>query len=435
MGMEAIAAALAALLAGAAALTGWLLWDRRRLGERAAEAQRRAGEAESEAGRLAERLASQEQLAREREQSLVREREALEARFAQLNEHTRGVFEQVAGETLDRSTRRFLELATQSLGAQRKEGEAALEQRKRAVEELVGPIDRTLRETRERLTKLDERITESRDASRAVHEEASKLVRALSRPDVRGKYGEIQLRRVAELAGMTPYCDFSEQHTVRDEDGAALRPDMVVLLPNERRIAVDAKTPTDAYMQAIDAPTPEAAEALLERFASGVWEQVRKLSDKRYWAQFEGSPEFVVMFVPGDQFVDAALARRPELLEKAAEANVILASPSTLIGLLRAVAVGWREHKVAEEAHELFRLGRELHERVQKVFEHAGKLGDSLQRAVHGYNEMVGSIEHRLTPTLRKFEGAGAMGSKPVPQLELIDVAPRELRAGTEDGA
>ena len=435
MGMEAIAAALGALLVGTGAFGGWLLWDRRRLAERAAEAERRAREAESEAERLTERLASQEQVAREREQSLVRERVGVEKRFAQLNEQARGVFEQVAGETLDRSAKRFLELASQSLGAQRKEGEAELDKRKRAVEEMVRPIGETLKETRERLTTLDERITESRAASRAVQEETQKLVRALSRPDVRGRYGEIQLRRVAELAGMTSYCDFSEQHTVRDQEGNMQRPDMVVLLPNERHIAVDAKTPTEAYMQAIDAPTDAEAEALLEKFAAGVAEQVKKLGDKRYWAQFERSPEFVVMFVPGDQFVDAALARRPELLERAAEANVILASPSTLIGLLRAVAVGWREQKLAEDAMALFHLGRELHERAQKVFEYASRLGHNLERAVQGYNAMVGSIDTRLIPTLRRFEDAGASGAKPASQLELIDTAPRELRAGTEDGA
>jgi DNA recombination protein RmuC len=160
---------------------------------------------------------------------------------------------------------------------------------------------------------------------------------------------------------------------------------------------------------------------------------MRKLSDKRYWAQFEGSPEFVVMFVPGDQFVDAALARRPDLIERAAEANVILASPSTLIGLLRAVAVGWREHRLAESAGELFDLGRELHERAQKVFERAARVGDSLQRAVQSYNAMVGSIDARLVPTLRRFEDAGASGAKPVDQLALIDIAPRELQAAQED--
>jgi DNA recombination protein RmuC len=433
MGMEAIAAGLGALLAGALAVAGFLAWDRRRLAAAAEAARVRAQEAEAEASRMAGELRGQEQLAAEREASLVREREALEKRFTELNEHARGQFERMAGETLDKSQQRFLELARQAFARQQSEGQAELDKRRQAVEELVKPIGETLRETRERLTRLDEQVMESREASRAVRTEAEKLVRALSRPDVRGRYGEIQLRRVAELAGMTCYCDFSEQHSVRDEDGQLQRPDMVVKLPNDRLIAVDAKTPTDAYMQAIDAASTEETEALLEKFAAGVADQVRKLGDKRYWAQFEGSPEFVVMFVPGDQFVDAALARRPDLIERAAEANVIMASPSTLIGLLRAVAVGWREHRIAESAEELFGLGRQLHERAQKVFEHASSLGDSLLRAVQGYNAMVGSIDTRLVPTLRRFEEAGASGSQRAEQLALIDVAPRELQAGREE--
>jgi DNA recombination protein RmuC len=433
MGMEAIAAGLGALLIGAAAVIAWLISDRRRLAASIEQATRQAHDHEAEAARLAERLASQEQLAAEREASLVRERQALERHFAEINEQARGLFEQVAGQTLDRSQQRFLEFARQAFARQQAEGQAELDKRRRAVEELVRPIGETLSETRDRLTRLQEQTSATRQASETLREEASKLVRALSRPDVRGRYGEIQLRRVAELAGMTCYCDFSEQHSLRDGDGQLQRPDMVVKLPNSRLIAVDAKCPTDAYMQAIDAATPQEADALLEKFAAAVADQMRKLSDKRYWAQFEGSPEFVVMFVPGDQFVDAALARRPDLIERAAEANVILASPSTLIGLLRAVAVGWREHRLAESAGELFDLGRELHERAQKVFERAARVGDSLQRAVQSYNAMVGSIDARLVPTLRRFEDAGASGAKPVDQLALIDIAPRELQAAQED--
>lgn len=433
MSTEAIAAALGALLVGAVVAVALLARDRRRLAASGEEAGRRAHEAETEASRLAERLAAQERLAAEREASLVREREALEQRFAEMNEHARGQFERVAGETLDKSQQRFLELATQTFARQQSEGQAELDKRRRAVEDLVKPIGETLSETRERLTRLHEQTQASREASDSLRAEASKLVRALSRPDVRGRYGEIQLRRVAELAGMTSYCDFSEQHTVRDDNGQLQRPDMVVKLPNARLIAVDAKCPTDAYMQAMEADTTADTEDLMEKFAAAVVDQMRKLSDKKYWAQFEGSPEFVVMFVPGDQFVDAALARRPDLIERAAEANVILASPSTLIGLLRAVAVGWREHRIAESAEELFGLGRQLHERAVKVFEHASSLGDNLLKAVQGYNKMVGSIDNRLVPTLRRFEEAGASGTKPAEQPTLIDVAPRELQAQAEE--
>ncbi|MCW5775703.1 MAG: DNA recombination protein RmuC, partial [Phycisphaeraceae bacterium] len=201
----------------------------------------------------------------------------------------------------------------------------------------------------------------------------------------------------------------------------------VVNLPNERKIAVDAKTPTDAYMRAVEAATPEEAEAYLERFAGHVEEQVRALSGKRYWAQFDGSPEFVVMFVPGDQFVDAALARRPELLERAAQANVILASPSTLIGLLRAVAVGWREHRLAEEAQRLLELGRELHQRAATAFEHVEGLGAAIRRSAEKYNEFVGSVDRMLLPHLKKFEDAGVKGKKELPALPEVDVRLRGM--------
>jgi DNA recombination protein RmuC len=270
-------------------------------------------------------------------------------------------------------------------------------------------------------------------AGRGLREETNKLTRALSRPEVRGQYGEIQLRRVAELAGMTRYCDFDEQASVRDGEGNLQRPDMVVRLPNERVIAVDAKTNTYAYIEAVNAADDAEREGHLERFARHVQDQAKKLSDKRYWSRFEGSPEFVVMFVPGDHFIDAALSRRPELIEFAAEHGVILASPSTLIGLLRAVAVGWREEKLAAEARGLWELGKELHERAATAFEHAGKLGDSIRQSVERYNRLVGSIDTRLMPTLRKFEDAGAGSAKQLSELGQVEAVPRALETGASD--
>ncbi len=450
--MELIAAVVA-LGAGGAAV--WLWRERGRLAAEAArlrEEARAAGAAREVAERQAAQAAGREEefvrlieslqreisetkvaLARteerltEREASLGRERDALEKKIADLNKQASDVFERLATEALDKSQQRMLERARGMWEAQKKEGEAELDKRKTAVEELVKPIGETLRETRERLTRLDEQVRQAGEASGALREEASKLVRALSRPEVRGRYGEIQLRRVAELAGMTAYCDFAEQASATDEDGRRLRPDMVVLLPNERKIAVDAKTPTDAYMRAVEASTPEEAEACLERFAGHVEEQVRALSGKRYWAQFDGSPEFVVMFVPGDQFVDAALARRPELLERAAQANVILASPSTLIGLLRAVAVGWREHRLAEEAQRLLELGRELHQRAATAFEHVDALGAAIRRSAEKYNDFVGSVDRMLLPHLKKFEDAGVKGKKELPALPEVDVRVRGM--------
>jgi len=307
------------------------------------------------------------------------------------------------------------------------------------VEQLVKPISETLAATRERLESIEraraehfarfyEHMEQIAGASSGLREETARLTKALSRPEIRGQYGEIQLRRVAELAGMTSYCDFCEQASVRDGDGNLLRPDMVVTLPNERVVAVDAKTNTYAYIEAVNARDGAEREACLDRFARHVAEQAKKLADKRYWSAWEGSPEFVVMFVPGDHFIDAALARRPELMEQAAQMGVILASPSTLIGLLRAVAVGWREHRLAEEANELFALGRELHERAAVAFEHVAGLGGALEGAMKKYNQMVGSIDARLTPTLRKFEEAGARSAKPLPELKPVDGMARTMQ-------
>ncbi|MBX3321784.1 MAG: DNA recombination protein RmuC [Phycisphaeraceae bacterium] len=306
---------------------------------------------------------------------------------------------------------------------------------------LVRPIGETLEKTRERLESIERARAESfaalgkhiemvSGASEGLRNETERLTRALSRPEVRGQYGEIQLRRVAELAGMVSYCDFTEQTSSRDGEGNLLRPDMVVRLPNERVIAVDAKTNTYAYLEAVNARDEAEREKHLDRFAGHVQDQTKKLSDKRYWAQFDGAPEFVVMFVPGDHFIDAALARQPDLLETAAQRNVILASPSTLIGLLRAVAVGWREHRLAEEAQALLRLGAELHDRAATTFEHARKLGDSIRQSVDRYNSLVGSIDQRMLPTLRKFEDGGARSPKTLPELSGVEVQPRTLQAG-----
>ena len=196
---------------------------------------------------------------------------------------------------------------------------------------------------------------------------------------------------------------------------------MVVKLPNDRIIAVDAKTNTYAYIEAVNAADDAEREQHLERFARHVHEQAKKLSDKKYWSQFDGSPEFVVMFVPGDHFIDAALSRKPELIDFAAQHGVILASPSTLIGLLRAVAVGWREERLAQEARGLWELGKELHERAAVAFEHAGKLGDSIRQSVERYNRLVGSIDSRLVPTLKKFEDAGAASAKTMPEMKQVE--------------
>ncbi len=353
------------------------------------------------------------------------ERDALEQRFGE-------AFKALTADALKASRAEFIEQARPVFDAARKE-----------QRELVRPITETLAETKQKLGEIETKRTEHfarlnaqieamTGANATLKDETERLTRALSRPEVRGRYGEIQLRRVAELAGMTSYCDFSEQASVRDSEQNLLRPDMIVSLPNDRVIAVDAKTNINAYLEAVNAKDESEREAQLERFARHVAEQAKKLADKKYWAEYDGSPEFTVMFVPGDHFIDAALQRRPDLLEYAAEHRVILASPSTLIGLLRAVHVGWREQSLSEQAAALYELGRELHDRASTAFEHVSKLGESIRQTTERYNRVVGSIDTRLVPTLKRFEEAGAKSAKELAELKPVEAEPRALASGEQ---
>ncbi|MFM9995183.1 MAG: DNA recombination protein RmuC [Phycisphaerales bacterium] len=445
--MDVLVYVFGALVLVAAAAAAWLGVERTRLSTRAAMAERERDAAGAELERLRARAAEDTRVLSAAQTELATHKERLAALERQRTSDLAGLksvydekvaaaervlaegerrlaaaketFSAAAGEALKMSRDDFLALAKKAFEAERATGVAEMEKRRTAVDELIKPMAEALKRTEDKLTGL----SKTSDDLRA---ETIGLVRALSRPEVRGRYGEIQLKRVAELAGMKGYCDFSEQESQRDGDGRVLRPDMIVQLPNERRIVVDAKTNTSAYLEGANARTPEEQAACLERFAGHVADQVVALSKKQYWANDPGAYDFVVMFMPGDQFLDAALARRPDLLERAAELNVIIASPSTLIGLLRAVAVGWREKRIEEQAKELFQLGRELHERAAVAFEHVGKLGESLEQAVKRYNGMVGSVETRLLPTLRKFEESGVKGGKEIPELPEVAVLPRQ---------
>lgn len=360
----------------------------------------------------------------------------------------REAFGSLAAAALKQSNDELLKAAKENWSAERTRLAGEHEKQKLEVQSIVAPISETLKQTDLKLGQMQQQWATDRgtisEQVRAVGEagvtlraETVKLVRALSRPEVRGAWGEWQLKRVAELAGMSAYCDFAEQVTAPRAAGGggsgeegAIRPDMVVRLPNDRVIIVDAKTNTMEYLEAARAETPSEAESHLENFARHVAEQVTALSRKRYWAGFEGAIDFTVMFVPGDQFLDAALARRPGLMEAAAAANVILVTPATLIGLLRAVAIGWREKHLAAEAEELLRLGQQLHDRARVAMEKVADLGGALETAVKRYNEFVGSYKSRLEPTLRRFADAGARGAKDLPEVPEIEVAPRLLAEG-----
>ena len=359
-------------------------------------------------------------------------------------ERMRDSFRSLASETLQQSNTQFLQLAKSTLSAQTSSASEDFERKRAAVDNLVQPIQHVLQRAERQLRMIEKDRSEAYtglkaqvegmlSSSNELRRETNKLSRAMSAPSLRGRYGELQLQRVAELAGMQEYCDFSVQTEVRS-DGRILRPDMVVKLPNGRVLAIDAKTSLDAYMQALGADNDADREIHLDHFAENVLRQVTELSKKSYWKEFPESPEFVVMFVPGDQFIDAALERRPDLIEVSARRNVILASPSTLIGLLRAVHVGWREQKLSKSAHELFDLGHELHDRVAKAMEYADKVGDSIQTSVRRYNQLIGSVEGRLLPTLRKFEQRGVQVGEEVRELKPVDGAVRRPTRATLAG-
>jgi DNA recombination protein RmuC len=374
-----------------------------------------------------EKLAGVEQSRRQIEQALLDARASLQREF-----------EALAGQTLKSASTQFLELAQQKLESRSALEQASHEKRRSEIDSLVKPLAETLKKTDEKLDAIErerlsaysglrQQLEQSASASAALLSETGKLTRALREPHVRGRYGEIQLRRVCELAGMSAYCDFAEQQQTIDSDGNALRPDMVVNLPNKRTIVVDAKTNIQAYIDAINATSQDEAERHLERFARHVSDQATALGRKRYWAEHAGSPEFVVMFIPGDQFIDAALSRRSDLLESAARQNVLLASPSTLIGLLRAVAVGYQEQRLALAAEELRKLGKELLDRMATAIEHAVAVGRGLNSAVESYNRFVGSYQARLEPTLKKFESSGVKGAKDLPETLQIEVRPSAI--------
>ena len=408
------------------------------------------------AHRRADGLAAERDLlvarAEDRELEIARRGEELERRDAEIarrdaeaarreadRDRLSETFEALSARALQRSNEAFLQLAGEHLEAKRAQANADLDQRRAAVDKLVAPLADALKQTREEIGKvaqghagIAQQVRGMLAANQDLRSETGRLTQALRKPNVRGRYGEIQLERVVELAGMRRWCDFGVQSNLRDGDQKLLKPDMVVRLPGGRVIAIDAKTSIDSYLDAVDATDEVRREALLDRYAANVVEQVQKLGRKEYWSQLEAL-EMVVMFVPGDQLIDAALERRPDLVEMAAERNVVMASPSTLIGLLRAVHVGWRERELSDSAEELFRLGRELHERAAIALEHASRIGDAIRATAKRYNEFVGSVDNRLVPTLKRFEERGARSGKTLAELRELDEGARKIQS-LDDG-
>ncbi len=355
----------------------------------------------------------------------------------------KSVFEASAGRALKEASEQFARHAETKLKEVGAQSSNEIEAKRTSIDTLVKEIREKLAGTAVALEKvqtdwagqrasLGEQLRSMGVVNEQLRSETGKLVKALREPQVRGRYGEIQLRRVAELAGMRSYCDFSEQDTTVDDQGNMLRPDMIVRLPNGRELVVDSKANLKPYIDALEADSPDDAEAHLVRFADGIADQAKLLAKKNYWGQYKGSPEFVVMFVPGDQFVDAALARRPDLLEVAAAHRVILVSPCSLIAMLRAVAVGFQERMLSEKAGELVGDVKELSERIAVAVEHLEGLGSAITSTATKYNQFVGSYQTRVLPQVRKIEASGVQSKKAVTGLPAVEVQPRSIggRAG-----
>lgn len=343
-------------------------------------------------------------------------------------------FRALAAEALRANNEMFLDLARENLARFHQEARGDLESRQRAIDELVRPlkeslgrVDAAIRQMEEARAKafgsLSEQVRALAQAQELLRAETANLVQALRTPAVRGRWGEIQLRRAAELAGMLEHCDFDQQVQVSGDAGR-LRPDMIVRLPNGRQVVVDAKVPLKAYLEALEASTESERTARLKEHAAQLRAHLDRLAAKSYWNQFESSPEFVVAFIPGEALFSAALQQDPELIDYGAGRRVLLATPSTLIALLLAVAHGWREERLARNAQEIRDLGRTLHDRLRTFTEHLLKLGRNLEQAVAAFNDAAGSLESRVLVSARRFQDLGAAGTE-LPTLEPLDSRPR----------
>jgi DNA recombination protein RmuC len=437
--MELIAALIAGVALGA--LIGWLFARANAAGAIATAAQERAQREDlgREVGELRDKLAiaQSEKVAADTELRNAKERiEQERALLDDAEKKLTDTFKLLAADALRTTSDDFIKRADEKFRAERETAGKDFEARQKSIDELVKPA-------RESLTKLDgelRRIENDRRESQgnlksqleSLGAQTGRLVDALKTPVVRGRWGEVQLRNVAEIAGMTDHCDFFEQESVTTDDGW-LRPDMVVRLPGGKNVVVDSKAPLKAYLEALEAVDDAARTIKLKEHASQIRKHVEQLSSKSYQDALKPTPEFVVLFLPGEMFFSAALQQDPALIEDAAAKKVVLASPTTLIAVLRAVAYGWRQERLAENAERISVLGQELHERIATMAGYFADLGGALDRALREYNRTLSSLESRVLVTARKFRELGVASKQEIADAEFIETARRELPASMID--
>jgi DNA recombination protein RmuC len=377
------------------------------------------------------------------EATLIAERRNSEEKLRLLSEaqdDMRAQFKALAASALESNNTSFLQLAKTILERQQAEAKSELEKREKAVETLVKPIGESLRQVDEQVRALEEKrahaygtlssqVASLLETQRALQTETGNLVKALREPQARGRWGELQLRRVIEMAGMLEYCDFDEQVTVIGDD-RRIRPDVVVKLPGNKQVVIDAKAPIMAYLEALEAPDEFTRSALLADHARQVKAHIDGLAAKRYWQQFEATPEFVILFLPGEVFFRAAWDAYPELIEESVSRGVIVASPITLIALLKAIAYGWHQKNLEESARKIIEASKTLYERLCTMTRHMENLGSKLDGAVESYNKTIGSMQRSVFPAGRRIaELNSSLDVEALPELPPLDKTSRQLDA------
>jgi DNA recombination protein RmuC len=388
---------------------------------------------------------SERNLAAARTQFAAAERNLVDQRelISHAQEQLRLAFSSASAEALARNNEAFLQLAKERFATISAEAVGSLDQRKEQIDAMLKPLRELMDQYQLRVGEIEKSRVESysmlreqlgtlAETQRTLNTQTSQLVTALSRPTVRGQWGEISLRRLVELAGLTNKCDFVEQGIVDGEQGR-LKPDMVVSLPGQRDVVIDCKTSLDAFLDAAAATDEDTRRSHLQRHAQQVRSRARELAGKSYWSQFSRSPEYVIMFLPGEPFLYAAVEQDSSLVEDCIRNHVLLATPTTLIALLKTIEFGWRQEAISENAEQIRSLGVELYERIGTVLGYFAKVGSSLGSAVASYNQTIGSLESRVLPTTRKMAELGAHTGKELPQPELIERLPREIPALTSD--